>query len=360
VSDGPGGPGFLARLGLAITHPAWALATAADRRHAGRSGTDLLLAILLVVLATQLRGLVAAAWLGSAVEASLGLRAAVQVLTRALTVELAFLLVAAFGLWLAGGARRELGRAFDLACVVVLPLVFVQLVATVIVRTLGLDVPGGLGFVLTGLSFAWAGALVALAIRPARQRAASVPAPPPPVLRRARLAGAGVLAVCALGTAVQAVWVARHTEAVRPMTDGEPAPDFALPGIGPKGALGERLALSSLRGKVVVLDFWATWCGPCLQAMPKLDAIARAHPDDVEVVAINLDDAVAARALWDERTYDIALLADDGEVSSRYGVSSLPHTVVIDREGVVRRVARGNVHDLDRTVAQIVSEAIRK
>src|SRR3569832_2064380 len=61
-------PGFLARLGLAIRQPRWALTVAADRRHAGRSGSDLIAAIAVGVLATQLRGLASAVWLGSAVE----------------------------------------------------------------------------------------------------------------------------------------------------------------------------------------------------------------------------------------------------------------------------------------------------
>jgi len=352
-------PGFPARLGLAIIHPRWALALAADRKHAGRSGTDLFLVIVMTLAATELRGLFGAAWLGVAVHAGLGLRAGVQVLTRALTVELACLVIAALLLWLAAGKKRDLGRAFDLACVAALPLLLVELAATVVVRAFELEVPGLVGLALAGVSYAWAGGLVALALRPAREHAAGGPAPPAEVIRPARGAGWGVVVLLAVGVIVQAVWIARHAESMRPMTQGDPAPAFALPSIGPGGVAGASISLPELRGKVVVLDFWATWCGPCLKAMPALDTLARSHPD-IRVIAINLDDPAGARALWDARGYQLRLVADDGHVSERYGVTTIPHSVVIDREGVVRMVARGSTTQLDASVRALVAEQIRK
>ncbi len=168
-----------------------------------------------------------------------------------------------------------------------------------------------------------------------------------------------MIALLVAGTIVQTVWIVQHSDSMRPMTQGDPAPAFALPAITANGAPGAAVSLAELRGKVVVLDFWATWCGPCLKAMPKLDMLARTHPD-VVVIAINLDDAVAARTLWEERGYVIRLLADDGEVSERYGVSTIPHSVVIDQGGIVRMVARGNTTQLDATVRALLGEQIRK
>lgn len=349
--------GFFARIGLAITNPRWALAIAGDRKTAGRSGTDLILVILLVLLATQLRGLVAAIWLGTAVSPGLGVRGVMQVLTRALTVELGFLVLAALVLWIAAGPRRHLGRAFDLACVAALPLLFVDLGATVLVRAIDLHVPPLVGIVLAGISYGWAGAIVALAYRPVRAAsAATIPAPPPEVARPAKLAGLAVVLVAVIGTVVQVLWITSSMDSVRPMTQGDPAPAFALPSIGDKGVHGAPVSLATHKGKVVVLDFWATWCNPCLKAMPKLDALARAHPNDVVVIAINLDDAAEARALWDERKYQIALLADDGQVSAQYGVTTIPHSVVIDRDGVVRMVARGGGANVEGSVATILAQ----
>jgi thiol-disulfide isomerase/thioredoxin len=335
----PGGPGWLARIGLAVSGPRWALGLAADRRNAGRSGSDLVAAMVVLLLATELRGLATAVWLGTAAEPGFGLRAAMRVVTGALTVDLGLLLVGALVVFALAGARRNLGQAFDLACVAALPLVVVGLGATVIVRTAGLAVPPVVSWLLSGAAYAWMGALIALAIRPARS-AARVPVPPVEAVRPARRVGIALAAVAALGVAAQVAWITDNLELVKPMTAGGEAPAFALPRIGPGGALGERVALAGSRGKVTVIDFWATWCKPCLAAMPRLDQLARSHPD-VAVIAINIDDAAAARALFDQRGYRMTLVADDGDASERYGVSAIPHTVIVDRRGVVREVVRG-------------------
>jgi thiol-disulfide isomerase/thioredoxin len=139
------------------------------------------------------------------------------------------------------------------------------------------------------------------------------------------------------------------------MTAGEPAPAFVLPTIGARGELGPPVTLASSFGKVTVVDFWASWCGPCLRALPKLDALARRHSNDVVVIAIAVqDDAKDARAVFDDGRLAITLLADDGKTSERYGVGPIPHTVVIDRQGVVRRVARGGGIDLEAEVAKLL------
>ncbi|MDQ3299977.1 MAG: hypothetical protein M3619_25645, partial [Myxococcota bacterium] len=213
---GPENPGVFARIGLALWQPRWALAIATDRRHAGRSGTDLILVMLIVVIATQLRGLVGAVWLATDVSSSLGLKAAVQLLTRSLTVDLAFLVLGALVLWAGAGARRDLGRAFDLACVAALPLLVVDLVATAIMRGLDRVVPTPLGWVLAGLSFGWAGALLALGWRSARTTAIP-PAPPPEVIRPARRIGLGVAAVALVAIVFHVVWIARHLDTMRPV-----------------------------------------------------------------------------------------------------------------------------------------------
>ena len=100
-----------------------------------------------------------------------------HVLTRALTVELGVpRRRRARSCGSRPGPRRNLGRAFDLACVAVLPLLFVDLGATVVVRALDVAVPGLVGLGLASVSFAWAGALVALAYRPAQDRDLGAPA----------------------------------------------------------------------------------------------------------------------------------------------------------------------------------------
>jgi thiol-disulfide isomerase/thioredoxin len=344
---------MVGRFGLALAKPRFALAVAGDRKNAGRSGSDLLALIVLVLLATQLLGLVAAVWVGVVTDIGLMLRGVAQVVTHALTIDLAFLLVSAFALWLAAGRRRDVGRAFDLACVVVLPLLFVQLGATVVVRAIDLvtpvEVPRLVSNALAAGSYAWAGIVFAFAII-TRPTAKPFPALPDEVRRPARRAGWAVIACVAVGIVSQVTWIAQNSDLVRPMQKGDKAPSFALPEVTASGELGARL--SPPAGKLVVVDFWATWCKPCLASMPDLDRLTRAHPN-VSVIAVNVDDAGAARELFDAQHYAMTLVFDDGDAAARFGVRSYPHTVLIDRDGTVRAVSLGGGQVIAKTVDEI-------
>ncbi|HSK05041.1 MAG TPA: hypothetical protein VK932_27520, partial [Kofleriaceae bacterium] len=173
----PMAPGLLARIGLALVRPRWALAVAADRRVSGRSGTDLIALIAIVIVATRLRQLVGAIWLGASVDGGLGLGAVTRILTDALVTDLSFLVLGALALWLGAGARRNLGRAFDLACVAAIPLLVVDLGVLVTARALDTQLPAVASWIADGVAWAWSGALFALAWRPARL---APPATPPP------------------------------------------------------------------------------------------------------------------------------------------------------------------------------------
>jgi thiol-disulfide isomerase/thioredoxin len=328
---------LFARLGLAVTNPRAALALAGDRESAGRSGSDLLIAIAILLVATQLRWLVSAVWLGFAVNGSLGFHAVIHVLTRTLTLELGMLVLAAAVIFVASGKLRELGRSFDLACVAALPFVLLYLVAQTVIGIGNLPMPAIAMWGVEVASIAWIALLVTLAVGVAR--GASVT---PLIDLRARRAGWSIATVALAGLAVQTLWVAQHPEMVRPLEAGTQAPMFELPVIGANGALGAKLGRKPNR--VTIVDFWATWCGPCLRSMPHLDKLARAHPE-IDVVTINLDDPAEARAIFDRASYMLTILADDGETSERFGVVTIPHTVVIDRSGLLRQV--GGPGDLD-------------
>ncbi len=120
---------------------------------------------------------------------------------------------------------------------------------------------------------------------------------------------------------------------------GQPAPDFALRSLG-----GDNLRLSEHLGDVVLINFWATWCGPCRQEMPLLDELhARYKLAGLTVLGVNIDDsgeraAEMARAL--KVSYPV-LFDERKDVSRAYRIGAMPFTVLIDREGVVRYVSEG-------------------
>ena len=120
---------------------------------------------------------------------------------------------------------------------------------------------------------------------------------------------------------------------------GKPAPDFAL-----KSSTGANLRLSEYRGDVVMINFWATWCGPCRQEMPLLDQLySRYRRVGFSLLGVNIDDdSSRAMDMIHELGVSFPVLFDARkEVSKLYNVDAMPVTVLVDREGNVRHVHKG-------------------
>jgi thiol-disulfide isomerase/thioredoxin len=110
---------------------------------------------------------------------------------------------------------------------------------------------------------------------------------------------------------------------------------------GPRPALdlpdttGRRWRLEALQGRVVLVNFWASWCEPCRAEMPSLEQLARRQRDDLEVLAVNFKESAGSVQRFLERTpLDLPVLLDeDGATARAHGVRVFPSTVVVDREG---------------------------
>ncbi|MGZ0169752.1 MAG: TlpA family protein disulfide reductase [Planctomycetales bacterium] len=135
---------------------------------------------------------------------------------------------------------------------------------------------------------------------------------------------------------------------------GQPAPDFKLADLK-----GNDFQLAEHRGEIIVLDFWATWCSPCLQTMPLVDEIVREFPDQkVRLLAVNMEEQPAEiKSTLERHKLDVPVILDiDGVAAARYSVTSIPQTVVIDREGNVSRLFIGGGPKLAEPLRQALKE----
>jgi len=117
-----------------------------------------------------------------------------------------------------------------------------------------------------------------------------------------------------------------------PSNIGKPAPQFAVT----DGT--QTIDLGKLRGKVVVLNLWATWCTPCLQELPSLIKLHHDMPD-LDIVAVSMDeDDTVYREFLTKRGVDFTTVRDPSQkINALYGTAQIPETYVIDRQGVLRR-----------------------
>lgn len=125
--------------------------------------------------------------------------------------------------------------------------------------------------------------------------------------------------------------------------EGVAAPDFTLPGVRENEAA---VTLSALRGQIVYVDFWASWCVPCLRSLPEIHTLYEKYRDQgFEVIAITIDDPVEdALDFLDDLDVPLAYrvaLDQIAEVMDQYGVVGMPTSFLIDREGIVQKVHKG-------------------
>ncbi len=138
----------------------------------------------------------------------------------------------------------------------------------------------------------------------------------------------------------------------KPTRIGSPAPDFVVQ----DGT--QKVALHDLKGKVVVLNFWATWCPPCVEEMPSLvEMQKKLKGTDVVVLAVSLDvDGDAYKKFLKDHGVDLLTVRDaDQKSNALYGTYKFPETFIIDKNGVLRRKFIGAVDWNDPAIAQYLT-----
>jgi peroxiredoxin len=139
---------------------------------------------------------------------------------------------------------------------------------------------------------------------------------------------------------------------------GERAPGFSLPKVD-----GGKASLAEQKGKVVLVDFWASWCGPCQKSMPQFDALSKEFPaDKFAVVGVNVDsDLGAAKKALSKRPVSYTIASDPaGKLPERYGVKNMPTAYLLDGDGGIRYVHRGfregDVDKLREKIKKLIAE----
>lgn len=138
--------------------------------------------------------------------------------------------------------------------------------------------------------------------------------------------------------------------------EGKPAPPFVLAGLD-----GKRISSSDLKGSVVVLDFWATWCGPCVGSLPQLDETYKAlKGQGLKAFACDQqEDAATVQKFVNDTKLSIPVLLDsDGKAGQAYGVQGIPQTVIIGKDGKIRKVFVGVGPDTEQSIRDILTRAL--
>lgn len=143
------------------------------------------------------------------------------------------------------------------------------------------------------------------------------------------------LSLFALVATLSFVFTTVSAEALRA---GTRAPEIGLDDLD-----GNTVRMSALRGKVVIVDFWASWCGPCREEIPFLNELKAEFGDDLVIIGVNLDrDEDNMEDFIEDNPMNFRVVHDEGQrVAARYRPERMPSSYIIDRTGVVRFVHAG-------------------
>lgn len=164
---------------------------------------------------------------------------------------------------------------------------------------------------------------------------------------------AGVVAVAALGFSFRGCMSAGDGSANGLLAPGSTAPPWSL--TDPTGATH---SLDSLRGTLVLLDFWATWCGPCRMAMPSIERLQVKHGGRLKVFGVNFAENGDAAGYMRAEGFTYTLLTHGDAVAQAYGVSGIPCFYLIDAKGKVLWAAAGYSSENERELEEKIDAAL--
>jgi peroxiredoxin len=153
------------------------------------------------------------------------------------------------------------------------------------------------------------------------------------------------------------IFLALQSRKSEPLKSGDAAPDFALPTLN-----GPRLSLNDFHHRVVVLNFWATWCPPCVEETPSLEKFAEEiQSDGVKVIGVSVDqDEAALKKFVADAQLSFPIARDPQRaVAARYGTFKFPETYIIDSEGRIAEKLMGAVNWQDPRIVNLVRKLAR-
>jgi cytochrome c biogenesis protein CcmG, thiol:disulfide interchange protein DsbE len=173
------------------------------------------------------------------------------------------------------------------------------------------------------------------------------------VNRKKVLIGIGGIAV------VYGIFLFRHYLPQRPAVPGTLAPDFSLPQLN-----GELLQLSAYRGKVVLLDFWATWCDPCREEIPRfVDLQSKYGNQGLQIIAVSMDDGPEpVRDFYQRFKMNYPVVMGNAKIGELYGgILGLPIAFLIGRDGRIytKHIGATDISVFEREIVNLVGESGR-
>ncbi|MBA3010943.1 MAG: TlpA family protein disulfide reductase [Proteobacteria bacterium] len=139
---------------------------------------------------------------------------------------------------------------------------------------------------------------------------------------------------------------------------GDPAPDFSL-----KDLEGKTWVLSELKGQVVFINFWATWCPPCMKELPSMQKLYETLPGDKfkMLAVLNNDKPAVANFIANQNGFAMPILDDSQQLTgSKYAITGLPETFIVDKQGIVREKVIGPAQWDSPDSVQMISNLINQ